>query len=390
MIRPTDILSKEELGIRLRIAREAQRITQAEAAAAVEMSRTTLLSIEQGKRPLKGGELKALTDLYKISMNQLLRRDAIHVDLVPRFRKLPDAHLPGVEGAAAILNQLASAEVELENLLGLQRATTLPPERPLLPGDVRKQAENDALELRRWLGLGMNPVRDMLSLLEFDLGVRVYIRPLKAKVSGLFAYDDQIGACLLLNAAHPIERQNQTMAHETGHIVATRRRPEVFSDSHHHDSREERYADTFGRVFLMPPRAVAQKFSDMTAGATKLTRRHVVLLAHYFCVSREAIVRRLEELDLAARGTWDWFEQYGGISNAQAEEVLGTATVEQKNIAPSRVLASLRLDTLAAAALGRGLVSEGQLAGLLRVDRADIRKLEDELEGGDDAVFQLP
>ena len=113
MIRPTDILSKEELGIRLRIAREAQRITQAEAAAAVEMSRTTLLSIEQGKRPLKGGELKALTDLYKISMNQLLRRDAIHVDLVPRFRKLPDAHLPGVEGAAAILNQLASAEVEL-------------------------------------------------------------------------------------------------------------------------------------------------------------------------------------------------------------------------------------------------------------------------------------
>lgn len=289
-----------------------------------------------------------------------------------------------------VLNHLASAEVELENILGVQRAVNLPPERPLLAGNVRKQAENDALELRRWLGLGSNPIRDMVSLLEFDLGVRMYLKPLKAKVSGLFAYDDQIGACILLNAAHPFERQMQTLAHETGHIVATRRRPEVFSDNHHHDSREERYADAFGRALLMPPRAVAQKFSDMTAGAKQLTRRHVVLLAHYFCASREAIVRRLEDLDLATKGTWDWFEQHGGITNAQAEEVLGTELSDRSKNAPSRILASLRLDTLAAAALDRELLSEGQLAQLLRVDRLDIRRLEDQLEGGSDAVFQLP
>ena len=45
-----------------------------------------------------------------------------------------------------------------------------------MPGDVRIQAENDATELRQWLGLGLAPVRDLVSLLELDLGVRVYVR----------------------------------------------------------------------------------------------------------------------------------------------------------------------------------------------------------------------
>ena len=156
-----------------------------------------------------------------------------------------------------------------------------------------------------------------------DLGVRVYMRPLDSHVSGLFAYDEQVGACILLNANHPRERRAQSAAHELGHFVSSRQSPEVLYRDSQENSREERYANVFGRAFLTPARTVMLRFREITQGSSHLTRRHVILLAHTFGVSREAMVRRLEELKLTKPGTWDWFQAHGGITNEQARQVLG-------------------------------------------------------------------
>jgi len=68
---------------------------------------------------------------------------------------------------------------------------------------------------------------------------------------------------------------------------------------------DRRHLPGLGRAFLTPPRAVSQKFQKLLAGSDRLTRRHVIVLAHFFVVSREVIVRRL--LSLIKTGTWDWF-----------------------------------------------------------------------------------
>ena len=179
-----------------------------------------------------------------------------------------------------------------------------PRERRILPGDVGAQAEEDAQDLRVWLGLGAGPVKDVVSMVDLDLGIRVYLRPLDSRISGLFAYDDAVGACMLLNAGHPIGRRAYTVAHGLGHFTSTRQRPGVLRSDRSPRSREERYADCFARSFLTPARAVKQRFAELTAGHSHLTRRHLILLAHSFGVSREAMVRRLEELGLARDGTW--------------------------------------------------------------------------------------
>ena len=92
---------------------------------------------------------------------------------------------------------------------------------------MRAQAEQDALELRQRLGLGISPVPDIVTLLELELGVRVYIRRFDGRISGLFAYDEALGPCMLLNANHPKDRRTQSAAHECGHLVSTRREPEI-------------------------------------------------------------------------------------------------------------------------------------------------------------------
>ena len=365
------------VGARLRSAREAAGLTQTDVAAGLRVARTTLVAMEQGRRRVRTDEIQRLARLYGTSVNALLRREAVHVDLVPRFRKLWTAHDESMERAARLMTDLVRAEVELENLLGVTRARNYPRASPLLPGDVRLQAETDAIDLRQWLGLGLSPVRDVKSLLELDLGVRLHVRPLDSRVSGLFAYDDAVGACILLNANHPPARQAQTAAHELGHLTSRRQIPDVCRSDLQSDSREERYANAFGRAFLTPARTVALKFEDITAGASRFTRRHVILLAHVFGVSREAMVRRLEEIGLVKPGTWDWFEANGGITNDQAREVLGEQFAVEPAARDVQRPVSLRLGLLAAEAERRELLSEGQLARLLRLDRVELRRILD-------------
>lgn len=373
------------IGERLRIARDDAGIKQADAATAIEVARTTLLAIEKGQRRVRMSELQELARLYRTTVNALLRQEAVHVDLTPRFRRIGETPDKATTLAVQLMSELAKAEVELENLLGVKRATNYPPERKIARGDVRVQAEHDALEIRQRLGLGISPIKDIVTLLEMELGVRVYIRRLDSKISGLFAYDDALGACMLLNASHPKDRRTQTAAHEWGHLVSTRREPEILHFNEVESSREERYANAFGRALLTPAGAVRQKFQEVVAGSEVLSRRHVIVLAHYFGVSREALVRRLEELQLVKKGLWDWFQDNGGITDEQERQILGDLAVPDADKAAADRPTTLRLSLLAAEAHRRDLMSEGQLAQLLKVDRVELRAMVGglESEGGD-------
>ncbi len=373
-------LSPAQVGSRLRVAREAAGMTQAEAASQVGLARTTLLAVEKGDRRVRTVELQRLARAYRTAANTILRREAAFIELIPRFRKLPSGGEPPCAQAAERLDSLLRAELELESLLGVGRSFSYPPERPLLGGDVVRQAEQDATELRHWLGLGLAPVRDMLGLLELDLGVRVYIRPLDSNVSGLFASEDVCGACMLLNAHQPAERRNETAARGLGQFVSNRGTPAIMRVAGRRKSPGERYADVFGRTFLTPVRTVTQIFYEVTAGSSRLTRQHVVVLARYFGVSLEAMVRRLEEVGLAKEGTWDWFDESHGIAHQQVLEVPRDSPAETEVLEDTTRLNTLRINLLAAEAWRRELLSEGQLAALLRLDRVQLRELLDDVE----------
>ena len=383
-------ISPEELGDRLRIAREAAGVRQAPAAEAIDVARTTLIAMEQGQRRVRLNELQKLAQIYNTSVNAHLRQEAVHVDLAPRFRRLIAESDEGARSATILLTELAKAEVELEYLQKDQHEQKYPPERPLVSPDVRQQAEHDALEIRQRLGLGLSPITDIVTLLELELGIRVFVRRLHAKISGLFAYDEKLGACILLNANHPRERRTITGAHELGHLVCSRREADVFNENETDRSPEEKYCNAFARNLLMPMRAVSLKFKDLTAGASRLTRRHVIVLAHYFGVSREAMVRRLEEVGLTKRGTWDWFQENGAITDEQAQQVLGDLKVPDTARADADRPTTLRLNLLAAGAYERGLLSEGQIARLLHLSRFDVRDLLNDLEPDGSVANEAP
>lgn len=376
-------LSAQEIGRRLRLARENAGILQDEAAQIIGLSRPTLVSIEKGARPVRIQELQALANRYGISVNALLRREAVYTDLVPRFRRLQETENEHTMEAIQALNDLVRAEVELENVLGIKRHRNYPPERGINEGNVKELAENHAQELRGFLGLGSGPIADIFSIIELDLGIRLYQRRLSpgSKVAGLFSYDDAVGACILLNANHPLPRRIQSAAHELGHFYGTRHTPEVLEEDEKFLSRDERYANSFGYSFNTPAQSFTQSFNQLKEITGKVTRRLVVLLAHQYNISRQACVLRLEDLGLAKKGTWAWFEDHGGITDEQAREVLGASANRSdpaKDDANRPV--SHRMSLMAHAAWKRELMSEGQLADLLKIRRIELRSIIDQIE----------
>ena len=376
-------LSAQEIGRRLRLARENAGIRQDDAAQFIGMSRPTLVSIEKGMRSVRIQELQVLARHYGVSANALLRREAVHTDLVPRFRRLRETEDEHKAEAIQLFNDLVRADVELENVLGIERRRNYPPECGINEGNVLTLAEKHAQELRDWLGLGPGPIADIFSVIELSLGIRLYQRRLssKSKVAGLFTYDETVGACILLNANHPLPRRIQSAAHELGHFYGTRQTAEMLEEDERFLSRDERYANAFGRALLTPAESFEKSFRQLKEITGKTTRRLIILLSQQYSISRQACGLRIEELGLSKKGTWDWFEKNGGITEDHVREVLGEMThrTDPTKAAANRSI-SHRMSLMAHAAWKRDLVSEGQLTELLRVGRVELRKIIDQIE----------
>jgi len=369
----------EEIGERLRAARSKAGLTQEQVSQELQIARTTLLAIEKGQRRVRPDEFRRLADLYRVSVNTLLRHAAVHVDLVPRFRALAGTDESSKIEAAQLLNNLAAAEVELEQRLGQPLKTNYPPEYTIQSGDIRLQAEDVAMETRHRFGIGQSPVVDVLTLLELEVGMRVFVRPLKSSISGLFIYDDRLGACMLLNEKHPRTRRALTALHEFGHFISVRTAPDVVDLTVSPQSREDRFANLFAVSFMMPAAVVRRKFHEMRQDSGRFSPRHLILLSHYFNVSIEAMCRRLEGIDLLPGGTWDSLKDRGGFPGETVRRELGDRAKEREEAIPPR------LWLLAAEAFRRELFDEGQIAQMLSMGRVEVRGMLDDLEvGGND------
>jgi Zn-dependent peptidase ImmA (M78 family)/DNA-binding XRE family transcriptional regulator len=361
-----------KLGERLRIARSTAGLTQEDAASELGVARTTLITIEQGQRRVRPEELRTLANIYEVSVNDLLRETAVHVDLAAKFRRAAgDTQLgKAPEEAVRTLNRLAATLVELETSLGQRLEFHYPPEKPILPGSLEEQAEDLALDLRHRLGLGLAPIADILALAESELGIRVFVRPLHSSISGLFAFDPAVGPCMMINAKHPPERQAQTAAHEIGHFLTTRSAPDVVEQITSGNSREEKFVTQFALAFLMPAAAVRRRFRDFTAASGKFSPRHLILMAYDFKVAVEAMCRRLEGLRLLPEGTFDSLRDRGFAIEA-AKKAVGNIPPLERSKSPPRLM------LLATDAHQKGLLSEGQLCEMLAMDRVEMREYLD-------------
>lgn len=359
----------DKLGERLRRARGAAGLTQDQAATAIGVARTTLVAIEKGERRLKMAELVALAELYQVSSASLLQAERADLEMRPQFRRAnhPGLSEEAVSGAITLLERLATATVQLDRLLGHTPSRDAPPPVRLDARRVYDQADDAALVVRARLGVGMAPVPHLARLLESELGFHIFTRSLGAwQISGVYGYTPQSGPCVVLNAAHPASRRQFTLGHELGHFMSTRDVVDIEGGVGEDSAVAERFANAFSASLLMPAPALRGRVAEITDQSGKFTVAGIFFMAEEFAVSREAMCRRLETLGLVRTGTWDV------VRRRSPELLMSSLAFEETPFTRHG-----RLGLSAAQAYDRELLSEGQLAELLVLDRVEARELLD-------------
>jgi len=369
-----DHLDPKIMGQRFTDARKSCGITQDDAAKQIGCSRPTLIAIEKGSRTAKPEEIVALAKLYSKTVNEIVRPGEPLGDLQPHLRAVAqemNANESETAQAISALQKFAEDYSRLERLLGVKMRLNYPQVVELGSRvDVVSLAEDEAIKERQRLGLGDQPVIQVRSLLEAEVGLRIIYEDLPSRIAGMFAYSRDFGGVVAVNRKHPPERRRATLLHEYGHLITDRFKPGI--DYLAYPGRKpanEHFAEAFSMAFLMPATSVRRRFNQTVNDRGDFDIADLCRFAHLYFVSIEAMAIRLETLELVPKGVRNFLKE-SRFEVRRANELLSL----QKNPVTDERFPD-RYIFLAAQAFDRGELSEGELASILRCDRVSAREI---------------
>ncbi|HEJ2194019.1 XRE family transcriptional regulator [Pseudomonas aeruginosa] len=212
------------------------------------------------------------------------------------------------------------------------------------------QAPEAAAEmLRAHWGLGEQPVKNMIALLE-SKGVRVYSLAIDAKEVDAFSMWSGGRPFMFLNTFKSAERCRFDAAHELGHLV-------MHQHAHPQGPDLEREANAFASAFLMP------RASVLAMAPRSITIKSLIKYKKLWSVSVAALNYRLHSLGLSTEWT------YRTLCIQIAQE--GYRTEEPESIAHER---SVILEKIFAALRADGVGKAG-VAGELAISPEEINEL---------------
>ena len=322
-------MEAEELGRRLRVAREARGLTQQAVAEELGLPRTAISQMEAGNRSVSTLELASLAELYLRPVSHFLQEGAREEDedvLVALHRAAPGLDSdPATHDEVARCVSLCRQGVALERVLGRSPRSGPPNYHARLPRsswEAVTQGEQTAVEERQRLGIGNAPIADVSELIASQ-GIWASGVSLPNDMSGVFLRHRSIGFAILVNAFHPRGRKRFSYAHEYAHALLDRDRNIAISSAGNSSEMVERRANAFAAAFLMPRNGVyaalrgldkglrsrqEQTIFDVASGghmdaefrsparSQRINYKDVTMLAHRFGVSYQAALYRLKSL----------------------------------------------------------------------------------------------
>ena len=256
-------IGKEELGRRLKLAREAVGLTQEDVATQLGISRGALAQFEAGAKAPNSLHLVRLAEIYRRELGELLADqfdEAAPDSLTALFRA--DLQLANDrERASAVAGcvKLCREYTNLETLLGVDQDRAYdvnyntPPMRTRW--DAIRQGERLAELERARLRLGDEPRANLAEILEAQ-AVRFIELALSENISGLFLCDAKYGPSIIVNEAHAPRRRVFSCAHEYCHVLVDRDCGGLVSRAENREELPEVRANAFAAAFLMPESGV--------------------------------------------------------------------------------------------------------------------------------------
>ena len=357
------------IGQRLKIARAAAGLSLRglEAAIGNRVTAQAIGKYERGESMPGSGVLIALADALGVSVDYLVGDREMVLEAVD-FRKKTVASKREVAQVEAQVLRMLEGYLMVEELLCLPSVEWDKPRDAPFPvvNDVA-EADRGARALRSHWGLGIDPIPDLVEILE-GRGVKVLSVTLAESIDGLTARVRRARGnavpVIVVNGAHRGERQRFTIAHELGHMVLDVTGRKVDG---------EKAAHRFAGAFLMPAEAL---WSEVGKHRTSVGWDELFKLKQLFGVSVQALTYRCKDLGIFSqplfRRLFDEFKRRGW-RDPPYEEPLAIREGEKPR----------RFERLCLRALAEGAISEPKAAELLGVPVRELdRRMREPPESG--------
>ena len=346
------------IGERLRMARKSMGYTQNEIAEIFQIGRPRYSNIENGKRHLSIEELYRFTDFYQRPLQYFLAQHNLSSDpFKVLFRAIRGK--PETQKVVTHFEKLCNNLKSLENLMdgkdvSLVKDTSYRSIRRSYPwAAIYAEKERANLEV------GKAPLKNLRDILEEKRDIQVFFLRLPDSISGMFAFGEDVGGCILINDSHSLGRQLYSLAHEYAHYLFDREKMGCVTEESKTNTPEERFANRFSADFLIPREAIKEMFG-LRIEDREPTAGDVIYLADYFGVSFQAMIYRLADLRLIKRELGDRLLKETWI-NAVREE-MGQPEPEQKQTKLPR-----RYTYLCILAYVLGKITTAKFADLLEI-----------------------
>ncbi|MYM85346.1 ImmA/IrrE family metallo-endopeptidase [Duganella sp. FT50W] len=318
-------LTQQELGRRIRSARENSSLTQEQLGELVKLPRVAITQIEAGARAVSSLELDRIAfslgrDIRSFFVEEFDENDA----LAALFRSDPEfsGQLHLMQALQASL-ALGYEVTNLEQLLGIDRAQLLAAgydlAQPQSKWEAIQQGERIARQERQRLDLGTAPIIDIAEILEVQ-GIRTGAVDLPDDISGLTLCHSKIGVFIVVNSTQALLRRRFSFAHEYAHALVDRHNKGALSRAVNRSDLLEVRANAFAAEFLMPTEGIKNFVSTLGKGSVNrqiavfdeaevvqvdarsapgsqdIQLYDIARLSHHFGVSRGAMLYRLRNL----------------------------------------------------------------------------------------------
>ncbi len=272
------------------------------------VSKAMLSKYEKGQSLPDSTRLISLAKALGVAVDYFFQTPTLELEKV-EFRKKSRLGAKEQERILTWVAEQASRYLELESLTGTLR----PFENPQAGVGIQgfEDVEQAAIQLREHWQLGLNPIPNVLELLE-EVGIKVFEVEADKRFDGLSAWIGE-SPVIAINASFDAVRKRFTALHELGHLLLNFS-PEL-------EEQVEPLCHTFANAFLIPKPVFLRAFGQQQAG-----RRHKVAVEELkgikaiYGISIQALMKRAQQLQLITYQTYRQFNIYLNTAGLRENE----------------------------------------------------------------------
>lgn len=334
---------KDLVAYRIKNARKLRLLTQQAVADEIGVSKQMISKYEKGESVPDSSKLIKLAKLFGQKVDYFFRAYKIELEEV-NFRKKSRFSKRRQDSLKELIKIKLKNYLWLEEMLSINYAFENIIEKDRI--NSIQDVEKVALKLRKYWDIGMDPIHNIIQLLE-DKEIKVIeLDDIDNNFDGLASFVNEKYPIIVVNGNFPVERKRFTLLHELGHLLLSLPDCET--------REEENYCNKFASEFLLPRKVIIEDFG----GKRKhITLHELIATQKKYGISIQAIIYRLVDAKILTRDQQKSFYQKIN-SNPELKKKINLSRFETPEF-------SDRFERLVYRAVSEGNISVSKASSLL-------------------------